>query len=59
MLVLKLAMKLLMGVLWWWWRWWLVGWVLDFMKLMLNSTQVEDVIEVQVYVGNKKYTASS
>ena len=29
------------------------GWVQDFTKLMLNSTQVEDVAEVGVELGKK------
>ena len=28
--------------------WWLGGWVLDFMRLMLISTQVEVVFEVEL-----------
>ena len=31
---------------------WVVGWVLDFMRLMLISTQVEVVVEVGVELGN-------
>ena len=28
------------------------GWVLDFTKLMLNSSRVEDVVEVKVELGS-------
>ena len=32
---------------------WLGGWVVDKTKLMLKSTQVEDVVELGVELGNK------
>ena len=32
--------------------WWEGGWVLDFTRLMLISTQVEVVVEVGVELGN-------
>ena len=31
--------------------WWVGGWLLDFTRLMLISTQVEVVVEVGVEVG--------